>query len=479
MQGGNLPSSRWDNIPDIITVLRTVKPKSVLDVGCGFGKWGFLTREFCDVWGGNYYKKDWQTKIDAVEIFPQYIQSWHREIYNNILIGNVTELPLVEYDLILACDVLEHIPEDKIASTIEALKARTKNLIISVPLGVRPQGKLYNNEFETHRSTWDIEKIKAYKPDYLKTHGQQALAVWTGYRLSHLGVRKPICLFVARDDYSNLGYLLSKSLNSVGVEAKAISFNPNDFNYPETAEICNMESYSRYAASAEVIVAMQSQYFQCNLTGKKLFIFHGGSIYRHNSSRLNNAFNQIVTGTILQHWDFLDKGAKNQHWLLPPVDTELIQPDYTYHDKLFAHYPHKADMKGSNKIVKILKEAKTHYLYDDTTIDWSDNLKRISECDIYIEQLCPHEWGLSALEAAALGKIVITTFRGLEDYRKQYGECELVIANTEDELEQQVKEIMTWSKEQILEKKMATREWAEKYHSFEAVGQRLKEILNE
>jgi len=460
-----LPSSRWDNIPDIINILRIVKPKSILDVGCGFGKWGFLAREYLDVWEGRYYKSDWQTKIDAVEIFPDYIQAWHREIYDNIFIGDVTELPLGKYDLILACDVLEHVPEDKVTTTIKNLRSLAKTLVVSVPLGIRPQGKLYNNEFESHRSTWDIEKIKTYKPDTLKIHGQQALAIW----------REPICLFVARDDYANLGYLLSKSLNSVGVEAKAVSFNPNDFNYPETAELCDMESYLRDAANADIIVAMQSQYFQCNLTGKKLFVFHGGSIYRHNSSRLNNAFNQIVTGTIIQHWDFLDRGAKNESWLLPPVDTKFIQPDYKYHDKIFAHYPHKADMKGSDKIIKTLKEA--NFAYDYTAVDWLDNLKRIAECDIYIEQLCPHEWALTALEAAALGKIVITTFRGLDEYRKQYGECELVIANTEDELRQKVNEIMGWDEAQILTKKIATRNWVVKYHSLEAVGQRLREII--
>ena len=103
----------------------------------------------------------------------------------------------------------------------------------------------------------------------------------------------------------------------------------------------------------------------------------------------------------------------------------------------------------------------------------------MSECDIYIEQICKHEWGITALEAAALGKIAITTFRGLEEYRKQYGDCELVVANTENELRERVEEIMSWTPEQILEKKKATRRWVETYHSFEAVGQRLKKIIGE
>ena len=30
-----------------------LQPKSVLDVGCGFGKWGYLCREYLDVFPGS------------------------------------------------------------------------------------------------------------------------------------------------------------------------------------------------------------------------------------------------------------------------------------------------------------------------------------------------------------------------------------------------------------------------------------------
>jgi len=283
-------------------------------------------------------------------------------------------------------------------------------------------------------------------------------------------------LFVAYNDWANLGYLLSKSLNSVGVRAKAVCFRPDTFGYPEHAEVCTREAYSKYSVNADIIVGMHSQCFPCDLANKQLFVFHGGSIYRKNSSRLNNAFNQIVTGTIVQSHSFLDRGAKNEHWLLPPVDSNLIQPSYSYYGKTFAHYPHKPRMKGSDTILKVMQSLDGHFKFSDSGLPWLEHLKRVSGCDIYIEQFGTYGWGLSALEAAALGKIVITAFRGLDGYKEEYGDCELVVANTPEELAKQVQEILTWSKQEITLKKKATRKWVEGNHSLKAVGKRLGRI---
>ena len=172
-----MPSSRWDNIPDIINIIREVKPQSILDVGCGFGKWGLLAREYTDVWNGNYHPSEWKVRIDAIEIFPDYIQDWHRAIYNEIIVGDISNLEL-GYDLILAIDVIEHLRDAKADLTILRLKHYSKTLVLSIPLGSRPQGKVFNNKYEAHRSTWTLDKIKQYNPTRLKTHGNQALAVW-------------------------------------------------------------------------------------------------------------------------------------------------------------------------------------------------------------------------------------------------------------------------------------------------------------
>ncbi len=44
-----MPSSRPNTIPTVIHLVRQLKPKSILDVGVGFGKWGHLFREYTDI----------------------------------------------------------------------------------------------------------------------------------------------------------------------------------------------------------------------------------------------------------------------------------------------------------------------------------------------------------------------------------------------------------------------------------------------
>lgn len=88
-----MPTSYPENISSIICFIRHLKPKSVLDIGPGFGKYGLLCREYLDIWNKWTYSKDkWDIRIDAIEAFANYITPVHKYIYNNIYIGDAKEL---------------------------------------------------------------------------------------------------------------------------------------------------------------------------------------------------------------------------------------------------------------------------------------------------------------------------------------------------------------------------------------------------
>jgi hypothetical protein len=69
-----MPSSSWKHISKTIEQIWDISPTSVLDIGIGFGKWGFLLREYLEVCQGRYQKSEWCIKIDGIEIFEPYIQ---------------------------------------------------------------------------------------------------------------------------------------------------------------------------------------------------------------------------------------------------------------------------------------------------------------------------------------------------------------------------------------------------------------------
>lgn len=275
-------------------------------------------------------------------------------------------------------------------------------------------------------------------------------------------------------DWANVGWSFSQALKSVGVDAQAITVHPHAFRYPEQATlIFTQETYIEQVEQADVIIHMHSQYIDVDYGNKRQFVFHGGTIYRERPDEVNAYFRSKVEGVLIQTHDLLGLGAKNEHWLLPCVDTDAIQPSDHTGGPIFAHYPRRPEVKGS-ELINSLMDGRA-YVYSGEAVSWKDNIKRMGECQVYIEELAPpYEWGVTALEAAALGRVVITDFKGLSQYEKTYGPCPLLVANTSDEFRGVLNNLETID---IPALQVTTREWVEKQHSYKAVGGRLVNIL--
>src|SRR5947207_12741295 len=92
-----MPSSRPNTIPTVIHLVRQLKPKSILDVGVGFGKWGHLFREYTDINESEndparYQRRKWRVRIDGIEGYAAYLTPMHRYLYNHLHIGNASAL---------------------------------------------------------------------------------------------------------------------------------------------------------------------------------------------------------------------------------------------------------------------------------------------------------------------------------------------------------------------------------------------------
>lgn len=148
-----MPSSQPWRLSPIAECLFGLHPKSVLDIGVGFGKWGALAREYTDVNKGRCAKAQWQVRIDGIEIFPAY-KSVLWEAYTKVYIGNaISVLPtLSNYDLIMAVEVLEHMKKEDGLSLIAAIKAKSRNFIVSYSNSVSVP--VFGNKYEQHISKW-------------------------------------------------------------------------------------------------------------------------------------------------------------------------------------------------------------------------------------------------------------------------------------------------------------------------------------
>lgn len=148
-----MPSSQPWRLSPICECLFGLHPKSILDIGVGFGKWGALAREYTDVNKGRCNAKQWQVRIDGIEIFPAY-QSVLWAAYTKVYVGNALDvLPkLGNYDLIMAIEVLEHILKADALRLMAMIKAKSRNFIASYSNSVSVP--VFGNKAEQHISKW-------------------------------------------------------------------------------------------------------------------------------------------------------------------------------------------------------------------------------------------------------------------------------------------------------------------------------------
>ena len=161
-----MPSSLPDNMHLVLQLLSVYNPKTILECGCGFGKYGVLIREYFDVNRYGQIKKDnWFITLDTIEGFEDYISPLHKYIYDNIIIGDFTKKidDVTNYDLCLLVDVVEHLEKEKAHQFLSKVLTHCKFALIVVPDYDYKQGPVFGNDYETHRSVWEFDDFARYK----------------------------------------------------------------------------------------------------------------------------------------------------------------------------------------------------------------------------------------------------------------------------------------------------------------------------
>jgi 2-polyprenyl-3-methyl-5-hydroxy-6-metoxy-1,4-benzoquinol methylase len=151
-----MPTSDVHNIVPILTVIQGLRPRSVLDIGCGFGKYGVLLREYLDVWQERLSAETWQVRLEAIDAFSAYRNPIWDYIYQKVHIGQAqTIVPrLGDFDVILIADVIEHLEHDQAVELVDRSLAKCRGLIVSTPKEFYPQEDTNDNPYETHRILW-------------------------------------------------------------------------------------------------------------------------------------------------------------------------------------------------------------------------------------------------------------------------------------------------------------------------------------
>jgi hypothetical protein len=156
-----MASSFVDQVPTIIYLLQKLNPRTVLDVGKGFGKYGFLLDEYVGI---DQTKRPDPCKtlaeqsrvaVDAVEVNRNYLWPHLCQFYRHVYIGRVEELcdALPPYDVVLMADVIEHIEKTAALRVLDSFLCRGSTMLISTPRHFFQQ-ELYDSSDEHHVSFW-------------------------------------------------------------------------------------------------------------------------------------------------------------------------------------------------------------------------------------------------------------------------------------------------------------------------------------
>lgn len=166
-----MPSSDPRLISPIMYEVLCKRPRSILDVGMGTGKWGALSREYLDIWWRISQTFDGLLHgtaiVDGIEVFPQY-ETLLWQAYNTVIVGDACELMprMPWHDMIICVEVLEHIEREAGILLIKQMLARCSSLILTYTNG--DQEAAWGNVHEKHVSRWCEADLAALCPSMRK-----------------------------------------------------------------------------------------------------------------------------------------------------------------------------------------------------------------------------------------------------------------------------------------------------------------------
>lgn len=304
-------------------------------------------------------------------------------------------------------------------------------------------------------------------------------------------------LNITTDDYANFSHDNANALRSVGVNCIDVKLSPHLFGYESQSEIVDKDQMKAIISFVDIVQIHHSDerclniYNEVKMPFHKLIVYHTGSRYREYSRRFNAIFNSNVEMSFIALGEFAGLGAKNEKYIVGAVDVESA---HKFNHEIRApyklgHYPSNCIVKGTSEILKMTSDIKEKIefkaLFSTGMVGYKRQLKRMSKCDIYIELFNTTlngkeygSWGITALEAAAMGKVVVTQNLNARVYQEAYGYCPLVICNTEEKFIDNVTNLLNMDSTNLSLLQTETYNWVKNNHSYEATGNKLKNILN-
>jgi len=289
-------------------------------------------------------------------------------------------------------------------------------------------------------------------------------------------------LNISTHDFSNMSHENANALRSVGVNCQDYSIHNHPYGYQSQSKKCTPPWIQDHYKEFDIIQVFHSDAMLYKIVRNhpNVVCYHTGTRYRENKQRFDELFKgrKIIT----DQCEFLLHNPTFEY-LAPHTSLKPVKNN-NKGQVVIGHYPSNHIVKGTKQIEAMLKRFKADFdiRMDIRLLPNADNLKRVSECDVYVELFAPAQngkpygcFGVSAFEATAMGCLVVTNNINRPAYEDVYGQQPFLTPDTEREFIEVIQSLK--NRDYVNEVKRALHENFHVKHGVIETGFRIKELL--
>jgi SAM-dependent methyltransferase len=173
-------------------VIQNLPGDSFLDVGCGYGKWGYLLKKY-------RWSSDRTTTVTGIDLFEPHLRSLQKhDTYDSLLVGSATNMPFKDrsFDSAIACEVLEHLPQSGGSKLISELRRVSRlSFVVTTPNFpcLRGGGETLDgfNKYEAHQHNFLFDEFRELGFTQIAGVGLRTPSFRVSRALSSLGFHLP------------------------------------------------------------------------------------------------------------------------------------------------------------------------------------------------------------------------------------------------------------------------------------------------